>query len=373
MKKIIIFGWSSYIGLEFINHILKYQKDKIKVYIFFRGKQNLYLLKDNLKDIEVVTEENLSKLPQLDAVINFAYIGNLPYVDTMVNTRKFFNFLVNFANFNIPNLFIHTSTLAVFGYRLEKNIIPNRVHYRFNDGYCDGKILAENILIDKLSPKIPLAIVRLGNVMGKTAPNWTWKIINIASNLQPFTINNRWGYSNVTYIDNIISYYLHLIDTSPSELKKFGYFHHLAEFSNITWDKWIIPIINAVGIDKENLDFFLFNNNYKRGNNFSLKQILIKILKYQLYFRFFNFFHYLSTLNYLDDAILQRLNLNLSSFQTSFRSIDFLLTKERREFIDFINIKKEFQSYLLNTWKIKKNFEQALSDIIAYLKSLYIV
>jgi nucleoside-diphosphate-sugar epimerase len=127
---------------------------------------------------------------------------------------------------------IHLSSLAVFGFGLDKPIIPGPVELQNDYMYVQSKVHMENLLLQHIAHE-HLSIIRLGNVWGPANNSWT----------QPVADALQWGlpvmsktpaFSNITYVHNIADYIRYIINSTDHLL-----FHHLAEFSDITWQQVI--------------------------------------------------------------------------------------------------------------------------------------
>src|SRR6185503_20239153 len=92
---------------------------------------------------------------------------------------------------------IHTSTLAVFGYGLERPIVAGPVERRADYVYVEGKIDFE-CRLRKWWGHRDLQIVRLGNVWGPASPFWTAALADRIVLGEPVGVAGEDGYCNVT-------------------------------------------------------------------------------------------------------------------------------------------------------------------------------
>jgi len=123
---------------------------------------------------------------------------------------------------------------------------------KLGDDYVEGKILAERALLaDARNGEYAPAIIRLGTVVGPGAVPWT---ATLATHMLLGGVVGR-GKSNATYVGNIVDYLCHVSSAPRHELFEFGKFHHLAEFSSITWDKIVEPMCETMGITPRYIDY----------------------------------------------------------------------------------------------------------------------
>jgi nucleoside-diphosphate-sugar epimerase len=249
MNRVLIIGGTSYVGEQYALHL---KERGYQTFIYARKGSNLFLLRDLA--LNAVGPEAAERLQGIHAVLNFGFVkGGGSYHDTIAQSEVLAKQIARLVDHVRPALMVQISSQAVFGN--QARLLPRRVARMCGNEYADGKLVAEHILEDELaSAGIPLAIVRLGNVMGEYAPNWTWSIVDRILDLATLAEKGAWGFSNSTYVHNIADYLRLLIETPAPELHAFGTYHHLAEFSSVSWDKWVIPMGAALGIDRGYLE-----------------------------------------------------------------------------------------------------------------------
>jgi len=239
MKNILIIGAASYVAKEFI----KANQNK---YNLFGKINNVGALVLNEYKIKVFKTFNELTEIDFDIIINFAY----PSGDPIDLHKKNIEIFADIKRQSTDCKVIHISSLAVFGMKLEKDIKPEQVKNRFDYPYVRGKIEMENLLIDAKIKE--LHIVRLGNVWGPGSEFWTYTLAKKILFNEPVLINSLSGFSNVTYIENIISYIDFLISF---EYKPRIYYHHLSEFSYIKWEYWVQNLCNLFNTTPNMIDY----------------------------------------------------------------------------------------------------------------------
>lgn len=249
-KTIAIFGATSYLGKYVLEKLLNlgYQVTAIvretSMSPIFLGEYDGQI--DVVKAESVINEGKRS----FDAVINLAYIKYSQAHQIYSQNRKLISAVHDVAQKNCCERVIHISTQAVFGYRFYKTPEPRAVPWKSSDSYIESKIHAEHYL-GKLARKgsYALSILRLGNIIGPGAPNWIAGLAQRIFECKPVGFIEGFGYSNATYVHNIADYIIYLIEVPTKDLTKFGTFHHLAEFSDHSWEQIIKSISRTIGRD----------------------------------------------------------------------------------------------------------------------------
>lgn len=134
---------------------------------------------------------------------------------------------------------IHISTMAVFGYELDRPVQEGPVGRVRDHEYIESKALLEDLLIADCKPQETLRIVRLGNIWGPASQTWTCKLIDRVLYGEPVRCSGEQGFSNVTDVRNASAFICHLAERPKS--RSIEYFH-VAEFSTLSWDHWIRQI-----------------------------------------------------------------------------------------------------------------------------------
>lgn len=221
MKRIGIIGGSGFIGQHLIGVLAnEYNVTALQrnVHAIMPQQANCTIASiddtDETYDIIINTSYNLNKDIKLMRAQNEAVVKNIQRIS------------------HRQTKVIHLSSLAVFGFGLDKPIETKPVALTHDYTYVISKVHMEQCLLNSI-PLAQLSIIRLGNVWGPENNSWT----------QPVAEALQWGlpvlsqtpaYSNITYIHNIGSYIAYMMRSSEFQL-----FHHLAEFSAVSWQQII--------------------------------------------------------------------------------------------------------------------------------------
>jgi nucleoside-diphosphate-sugar epimerase len=143
---------------------------------------------------------------------------------------------------------IQLSTLAVFGSALDRVISATPVAEVRDNAYVESKIVAERLFVEQQAKhRLSLDIVRLGNVWGYASGTWAVPLVQKLITGRPVGIAGAVAYSNTTDVANVVSYLVFLIENDDRAVEV--RYHHLAEFSGVTWSEWIDPIAASIGVD----------------------------------------------------------------------------------------------------------------------------
>lgn len=143
---------------------------------------------------------------------------------------------------------IQASTLAVFGLALDRRIHTGPVTKVRDVAYVESKITAECLLTDQQAERgLSLDIVRLGNVWGHGSGSWTRPLVQRLLTGRPVGIAGTPGHSNTTDVANVAAYIAFLIEDGHH--RSGVRYHHLAEFSDVTWNEWAEPIAHALNVE----------------------------------------------------------------------------------------------------------------------------
>ena len=142
---------------------------------------------------------------------------------------------------------IHVSTQAVFGSALDRPVRIGPVRKVRDDPYVESKIAAEVAFVqEQAARRLSVDIVRLGNVFGHASGAWGVPLVQRLLTGRPVGIAGHDGPSNTTDVANAASYLAHLLQMDESE--RIVRYHHLAEFSSVSWRQWIEPIAQAMSV-----------------------------------------------------------------------------------------------------------------------------
>jgi nucleoside-diphosphate-sugar epimerase len=326
------------------------------------------LLGDLQCNAEVVSMEQAAKVAPSDAstVVNFAYVKSAPKHKVYPATRRLMESVKRLAVDVRATRLIHTSTIAVFGYEFSETPRPIAVPWRPGDGYTDLKIYAEHALARSAATNAnySLAIVRLGNVIGPGANPWTAGIAQSMLEGKPVGRVGRIGFSNATYTKNIASYIRSLIDAPAHSLQEFGTYHHLAEFSNHSWNEIFDKMGSAIG------SYTLVNTTDHDGSSGehwlpnakeSAKEIVRRVYRSPVGNRVraaFSFTDRLPFLDHLVGRIKEPAGLEPPAVSAG----------EQQQFA-VVGNPVEFKSHTLRRWTPPASFDEAMDDICRWAAS----
>ncbi len=240
--RVLVFGPTSYIANAFIAECVR------------RGWDVIANIRDPIRweilglghHINVRTIENEKERRGLvDLAINFAYAKDARWYESHRYTRHLVRRFISMASSMSARIVVQVSSQAVFGYAFASPPSPRRASLLLEDAYIEGKVLAEQLVLKDAKDKayIPV-IVRLGNVIGPGAVPWTATLATHILVGRPVGS----GKSNATYIGNIVDYLCYIAASTEDTLRQFGPFHHLAEFSSISWRDIVEPMCETMGI-----------------------------------------------------------------------------------------------------------------------------
>jgi nucleoside-diphosphate-sugar epimerase len=246
-RKAIVFGATSYVGGWTIRALLDAGWEVVGV---SRNPALASILLQEYEDrIELVDPVEAKRQDDASAVLNFAYIKEADMEDFYRLNRSLIDAVVDTALASRAERVVHTSTLAVFGYELSVPPRPAYVRWRSGDPYVESKILAEHRLLRRTTRSgLPTAIVRLGNVIGPGAPSWVAEPAQRILDDRPVGYQDRDGFSNTTYVENVADYLAFVLDAPREALEAFGPYHHLAELASHRWAEVLEPIARAMKV-----------------------------------------------------------------------------------------------------------------------------
>lgn len=357
MKRVLIIGGAGYVGKFVVKSFLKAGIFDIDVLSHSNGS---FLLQD--LPVNVLTSETLKNNNEYDIIINLAYpSGVTPLKYKSINKEIIGSIKQNLKS---EGKVIHTSSLAVFGYPLDYNIVTKQIKKRYDLPYVMTKIEMENLLQSEFKNK-ELHIVRLGNVWGPASPFWTFTLTDKLFFGEPIMVKNKDGYSNITDVSNVADYLLFL---AKNEYSNKVAFHHLAEFSNIKWSEIIEKLSGFLNEKIIYLNSFAITNNSLRREIIENLNAIIKIPSKTklLNTRYLSGFLW-NTLSFLPNSIIKLLkNLIKNKNMNETNSIEEIDTN----FFTLITCEKQFNSVVDKNWKPFISFDESIKNVELWLKNV---
>lgn len=221
MKTVGIIGASGYVG----QHIARLLAGEFRVTALQRNAHAV------LPFLPGVTIQQIDSNTQtFDILVNTSYYTGPDRKSTYLENERILQ-LMRSASHPGTHV-IHLSSLAVFGIGLDRNITTEPVSLRPDHPYVHSKVHMENLLL-KHFPHNQLSMIRLGNVWGAANNSWTQPVADALQWGLP-VLSSSPAFSNITYVHNIADYVRYIMMQQNRQL-----FHHLAEFSAVTWQEVI--------------------------------------------------------------------------------------------------------------------------------------
>ena len=238
--RVLVFGPTSYVADAFVAECVRRGWD---VVVDIRDPVRWEILGKRQAHV-IPVESGGAWRGSVDVAINFAYIKEARWYEFHRLTRQLIHRFLSTARRMSARIVVQVSSQAVFGYRFASSPTPAPPPRNAGDSYIEGKALAARmVLADARDGAYIPVILRLGNVVGPGAVPWTATLATHLLLGKPVGT----GRSNATYIGNVVDYLCHVVQ-SEETLKGFGPFHHLAEFSAVSWREIIDPMCTVMGI-----------------------------------------------------------------------------------------------------------------------------
>lgn len=178
-------------------------------------------------------------------VVNLAYPTSSPPVRRRAENQEI---LSQIRGLLAPGgLLIHASTLAVFGDRLEREMVAGPIGWRPDNDYAETKVRMELGITEAFGGSSQVEIVRLGNVWGAGSVHWLAGMASRIRNGLPVLVQGG-RYSNVTEVLNVCDYFGFLANRRAGSFVGTRH-HHLAEFSAEPWSTFVGMIAREMGMD----------------------------------------------------------------------------------------------------------------------------
>lgn len=343
MKNIAIIGGSGYIG----SHLVAYLKSYFDVTVINKSNNSFAPI-----DTKVSYTTFAECTQTFDAIINTAYYLNTD-IQKCLNENEIL--CKNIARISTKETHvIHLSSLAVFGFQLDKPICAEPIDNSTDFAYVQSKTDMENRLLKNFSNN-QLSIIRLGNVIGPANNSWTQPIADAITWQLPVQCSS-FAYSNSTYIHNISNYIFTVLQSRQHLL-----IHHLAEFSNYDWKvviQSIANIINRTPLKISAIPAYPKSLLEECAEPFKLNIELnpIKVLKRLKNGRFTP-----PILHTLFSLIQKR--IKVIPYQPN-RKVPFVVDPV---FYWVLTSQVEFKNNVLNDWKAPYSFDEAMESIQNWL------
>jgi nucleoside-diphosphate-sugar epimerase len=354
-KKIGIIGAAGFVGVELIKQL--HAQNEFDIVAIARSNGNFILGK---YDLQLVNPKDLTDNIKVDIVLNLAYPTHF-YLYPAQN-REILDQIEKISDQN--SLIIHVSTQAVFGFELDSKIQTTKLKLTRDVPYVESKAMMEKMICDKLN-KNKIHIVRLGNVWGPGSGTWTAELINRILFAQPVKVKGVDGYSNVTDVQNVSSYIIHLMESKY--LNKDVEYHHLSEFCNVKWSEWVAVVEEYLNIKSVGV-----NSNLPSANSLISELFMpFKSLKPMAVFKSFigtrfassyirSFVRLIGYGNYI--KYKNKKSQPLPSVN-SLGPLDSL-------YLNIFSSDKEFQNIVKSDWSPKVNFQESCSNVKIWMKEV---
>lgn len=355
MANIAIIGAAGFVGAELVK------------YLELLGHTVTAIARDNAKFLlskykcTIINPKDVKYTEEFDSVINLAYPNSGSVHHYSLRNKEILSMIKKLSGQKAK--VIHTSTLAVFGFNLDKLIeakqIPNRSDYL----YVESKIELENLLLKTFSAD-QLQIVRLGNIWGKGSASWTVPIIDKLLFGKPVGVIGMDGFSNVTDIQNVVSYLSFLALNKTSEQR---IFHHLAEFSHVKWDVWINKIaetIHCVPVKTDSLPNYPMNA--WSDIEVSFKPMNLKLLYKSLMIGRFAGSYLRKIISNIPESrfqVIKQQNITPMALVSQIDEAD-------KTFLIVISAQTEFKPILDPQWKQEISVEDSWNNIYLWMKDV---
>ncbi len=347
MTTIAIIGAAGFLGTHVVDALLKRGHNITAV-----TRQNGEIMLGD-KPFKLLNYTEISAVKEkYEVIINLAYATSTTKKLIDKENADIVQLIKNLSTKN--SKIIHTSTLAVFGFALEREMKPEAVKNQADYPYIVSKIRMENLLLQTFKVQ-DISILRLGNIWGPASEGWTVKIADNLLYQKPVAADS-FGFSNITDVHNAADYIKFLAE----DINNTQTFHHLAELGHINWQFWVNaiadvlhekPVITGIAIP--------YHNNITSDLTvlkrfFSPSPLLFSALET----RFLSF--------YLRNFIAGLPRSVKKPFNTlpeiNDAGNDFV-------FLTVMSGKKQFTNHINPLWKPPVNEEESLRCVIEWMKS----
>lgn len=249
-KPILVIGATSYLGQRFVREAVRRGYEVVCAVRNVGAARMLFSGPESTA--RLVPMEEAGRYPSI-AAVNFAFIKEQTPHLVLHRTRDLIAQFLKASREANAQLVVQISTMAVFGYALDRPPVLRSQSWMMGDAYSQAKALAERMVLRGTRESAAPAVLRLGNIMGPEAPTWTALVAQRLAEGRPVGIRGYSGFSNVCWADNTIDYLLYLIEKERKDLKAFGPFHHLAEWSSVPWGTIVSDMAATMEVEKVEL------------------------------------------------------------------------------------------------------------------------
>ncbi len=184
------------------------------------------------------------------AVLNLAYPTSVTPVRRQAENQEI---LQQLEDLLLPGgLLVHASTLAVFGFNLDRPIAAGPLGWRPDEDYVETKVRMEHGVSEAFGGAHQVEIVRLGNVWGAGSANWLSGLAGRIRGGLPVLVRGG-RCSNATEVLNVADYFTFLAGRNSGRFTGTRY-HHLAEFSAEPWSTFAGMIARVMGMELTETD-----------------------------------------------------------------------------------------------------------------------
>lgn len=375
MNKVLIIGGTGYLGLHLIEqYITKYSHNKI--YILNRKISNNVLLKQYSKSITIINSsmndfKSISHISnEFDTVINLSYVSyGIPfsrYKQTIFNTQTILKLCKNFS----VKHYVEISSQSIFGYIPNNEMTPNIFKLKYGTDYELAKSHSEYYLLkNKHKYDFFISVIRPGNIIGTNSVAWTNRIIDLLNSYSPVGYIGSDGFTNATYVKNFSDYICHVSEQPVEKLEQFGNIHHLAEFSHVKWNKFILifsEILNKKPkyISKNERQITLCNDFKNIIKLIGINTIGEYVLKSKALGSLINRILYYLPTKKLERYLINKYNISRFNDEYIYNKIDY-------DLLDILSTNKEFKSHYIKSWSPPENdLEVIINDLKKYLQDI---
>lgn len=343
MKSIGIIGGSGYIGLHLIE---KLAAD----FAVTSLQRNVNAIMPQVKNISIRSIETNDQT--FDILINTSYNLGKDIEDVYKQNEAVLKAIQKASH--AQTKIIHLSSLAVFGFGLDKPIQTSAVKLENDYGYVLSKVHMENCLLETI-PANQLSIIRLGNVWGPANNSWTQPVADALQWELP-VLSQSPAYSNITYIHHISDYISFLIHHTEHRV-----FHHLAEFSRIGWPQIVQEIserLNVTPAPITHIPFYAKNLSDDLQNSLSIHPITT--LKNLRDGRFSSFYFPKKMMLLLQKKLAKKSTTTVTLKQTAYHPDP--------TFYWILTCKQEFKTETLPGWNPPHSWEDVNEQVSKWLE-----